>query len=125
MFGREAERNMLPRERGTLSVTGASDSKRGRHFLAAFAAAKGGIRNVAQSMAREYGPKGLHVGHVVVDGGIAGDQVEQGYPDFAEALGEGGLIDLDGIAAIYEMLYRQPKAAWSHEIDVRTHKESF
>jgi NAD(P)-dependent dehydrogenase (short-subunit alcohol dehydrogenase family) len=125
LFGREAARTMLPRERGTLIFTGASASMRGRPFFSAFAAAKGGLRNFAQSMAREYGPKGLHVGHVVVDGGIAGDQVEQGYPDFAEALGEGGLIDLDGIAAIYEMLYRQPKAAWSHEIDVRTHKESF
>jgi NAD(P)-dependent dehydrogenase (short-subunit alcohol dehydrogenase family) len=116
---------MLPRERGTLIFTGASASMRGRPFFSAFTAAKGGLRNFAQSMAREFGPRGLHVGHVIVDGGIAGDQVEQGHPKFAEAMGDGGLVDLDGIAAIYEMLYQQPKAAWSHEIDVRTHKETF
>ena len=125
LFGREAARTMLPRNRGTILFTGASASMRGKPFFSAFTAAKGGLRNFAQSMAREFGPQGLHVGHVVVDGGIAGDQIEKGIPKFAEAAGEGGLVDLDGIAAIYEMFYRQPKAAWSHEIDVRTHKETF
>jgi NAD(P)-dependent dehydrogenase (short-subunit alcohol dehydrogenase family) len=125
LFGREAARTMLPRERGTLIFTGASASMRGKPFFSAFTAAKGGLRNFAQSMAREFAPQGIHVGHVVVDGGIAGDRIEKGMPKFAEAQGEGGLVDLDGIAAIYEMIYRQPKAAWSHEIDVRTHKESF
>lgn len=125
LFGREAARVMLPRESGTIIFTGASASMRGKPFFSAFTAAKGGLRNFAQSMAREFGPQGLHVGHVVVDGGIAGDQVEKGWPDFAEAKGEGGLVNLDGIAAIYELLYEQPKAAWSHEIDVRTHNEAF
>ena len=125
LFGREAARTMLPRNRGTLLFTGASASMRGKPFFSAFTAAKGGLRNFAQSMAREFGPQGIHVGHVVVDGGIAGDRIEKGRPEFAEAMGEGGLVDLDGISTIYEMLYHQPKAAWSFEIDVRTHKELF
>lgn len=125
LFGREAARTMLPRNRGTLIFTGASASMRGKPFFSAFTAAKGGLRNFAQSMAREFAPQGIHVGHVVVDGGIAGDRIEKGMPEFAEAKGAGGLVDLDGIAAIYEMLYQQPKAAWSFEIDVRTHQEAF
>lgn len=125
LFGREAARLMQPRGRGTLLFTGASASLRGKPFFAAFTAAKGGLRNLAQSMAREFAPQGIHVGHVVIDGGIAGDRIEKGVPQFAEAMGPEGLIDLDGIAAIYEMLYRQPRTAWSHEVDVRTFKESF
>jgi NAD(P)-dependent dehydrogenase (short-subunit alcohol dehydrogenase family) len=123
LFGREAARRMVPRGRGTLIFTGASASMRGKAFFGAFAAAKGGLRNLAQSMARELGPQGVHVGHVVIDGGIAGDRIEQGLPDFARQKGEDGLVDLAGIAALYGMLHRQPRAAWSHEIDVRTFKE--
>jgi len=125
LFGREAARRMKPRGRGTILFTGASASLRGRPYFAAFTAAKGGLRNFAQSMAREFGPQGIHVAHVVVDGGIAGDRIEKGLPDFATAMGEDGLIDLDGIADLYELLYRQPRTAWSHEIDVRTFKEKF
>lgn len=125
LFGREAARVMEPRGRGTLLFTGASASLRGRPGFAAFTAAKGGLRMFAQSMAREFAPLGLHVGHVVVDGGIAGDRIEKGFPQLAESIGPGGLVDLEGIAAIYEFLYHQPRAAWSHEIDVRTHKEKF
>jgi NAD(P)-dependent dehydrogenase (short-subunit alcohol dehydrogenase family) len=125
LFGREAARVMKPRGQGTVLFTGASASMRGRPFFAAFTAAKGGLRNFAQSMAREFGPQGIHVGHVVVDGGIAGDRIEKGRPQFAAAVGEDGLVDLDGIADLYELLYRQPRTAWSHEIDVRTFKETF
>jgi NAD(P)-dependent dehydrogenase (short-subunit alcohol dehydrogenase family) len=125
LFAREAVRAMKPRGRGTLLFTGASASLRGKPFFAAFTAAKGGLRNLAQSLAREFGPQGLHVAHVVVDGGIAGDRIQLGLPQFAEAKGEDGLVDLEGIAALYELLHRQPKTAWSHEIDVRTYKEPF
>jgi NAD(P)-dependent dehydrogenase (short-subunit alcohol dehydrogenase family) len=125
LFGREAARRMQPRGRGTILFTGASASLRGKAHFAAFAAAKGALRNLAQAMARELGPEGIHVGHVVIDGGIAGDRIEKGFPGFAEAKGEDGLIDLDGIAALYEMLHRQPRTAWSHEVDVRTYKEPF
>ncbi|MBW2243698.1 MAG: SDR family NAD(P)-dependent oxidoreductase [Deltaproteobacteria bacterium] len=125
LFGREAARVMKPRGKGTLLFTGASASLRGKPFFSAFTAAKGGLRNFAQSMAREFGPQGIHVGHVIVDGGIAGDRIEKGRPEFAEARGSDGLVDLEGIADIYDLLYHQPRAAWSHEIDVRTHKEAF
>jgi NAD(P)-dependent dehydrogenase (short-subunit alcohol dehydrogenase family) len=125
LFGREAARVMQPRGRGSVLFTGGSASMRGKPIFAAFAAAKGGLRNFAQSMAREFGPLGIHVGHVVVDGGIAGDRIEQGRPQIAEALGPDGLVDLEGIADIYAFLHQQPRAAWSHEIDVRTHKENF
>ena len=98
---------------------------RGRPNFAAFTAAKAGLRAFAQSMAREFQPRGIHVGHVVIDGGIAGDRLEKQLPQFVEAMGEDGLVGLDGIADIYEMLHRQPRNAWSHEIDVRTFKENF
>lgn len=125
LFAREALRAMVPRGRGTLLFTGASASLRGRPHFAAFTAAKGGLRNLAQSLAREFGPRGIHVGHVVVDGGIAGDRILRGVPEFARQRGPDGLVDLDGIAALYTLLHRQPRTAWSHEIDVRTYKEPF
>jgi NAD(P)-dependent dehydrogenase (short-subunit alcohol dehydrogenase family) len=116
---------MKPRGRETILFTGASASMRGRPYFAAFTAAKGGLRNFVQSMAREFHPLGIHVGHVVVDGGIAGDRIEKGRPEFAALMGDEGLIDLEGIADLYEFLYRQRRTAWSHEIDVRTFKEAF
>jgi hypothetical protein len=76
-------------------------------------------------MARAYGPQGIHVAHVVVDGGIAGDKIVQGLPQFAEAMGEDGLVSLDGLADAYWFLYRQRRAAWTHELDLRTFKEAF
>ncbi len=125
LFSREALRDMEPRGSGTLLFTGASASMRGKPFFAPFTAAKAGLRAMAQSVAREFAPKGIHVGHVVVDGGINGDRIVKGLPDFAAAMGEDGLIDLEGIADLYELLYRQKRGAWSHEIDVRTFKETF
>ncbi|MFT5039175.1 MAG: NAD(P)-dependent dehydrogenase (short-subunit alcohol dehydrogenase family) [Hyphomicrobiaceae bacterium] len=125
LFSREALRYMEPRGHGTLLFTGASASMRGRPFFAAFAAAKAGLRALAQSVAREFGPKGIHVAHLVIDGGIDGDRINKGLPDFAAAMGEDGLINLEGIADLYELLYKQSRGAWSHEIDVRTFKETF
>lgn len=125
LFARETLRAMQPRGRGTLLFTGASASLRGKPHFAAFTAAKGALRNLAQSLARDFGPQGIHVGHVVVDGGIAGDRIIEGLPAFAAQKGEDGLVDLEGIADLYELLYRQPRTAWSHEIDVRTYKEPF
>lgn len=123
LFGREAARRMLPRGGGTLIFTGASGSLRGRANFAAFNAAKGALRNLAQAMAKEYGAEGLHVGHVVIDGAIAGDKIREAVPEYAEKLGEEGLIDLDGIVDGYVYLYRQPPRAWTFELDVRTSRE--
>ena len=125
LVGREAVRRMLARGRGTVIFTGATASMRGKPTTTAFASAKAGLRSLAQSMARAYGPRGLHVAHVVVDGGIAGDKIVKGIPQFAQAMGEDGLISLAGLADAYWYLYTQPKAAWTHELDLRTFKESF
>jgi NAD(P)-dependent dehydrogenase (short-subunit alcohol dehydrogenase family) len=125
LVGREAVRRMLPRGRGSILYTGATASLRGKPATTAFAAAKAGLRSLAQSMARAYGPQGLHVAHVVVDGGIAGDKIIHGIPQFAQAMGEDGLVSLDGLADAYWYLHNQPRAAWTHELDLRTFKESF
>jgi NAD(P)-dependent dehydrogenase (short-subunit alcohol dehydrogenase family) len=125
LVGREAVRRMLPRGRGTVLFTGATASVRGRPNTTAFAAAKAGLRSLAQSMARAYGPQGIHVGHVVIDGGIAGEKIIKGLPQFAQAMGEDGLISLAGLTDAYWYLYKQPRAAWTHELDLRTFKESF
>lgn len=124
VFAREAARHMLPRGEGSLLFTGASSSMRGRAGFAAFSSAKGALRNLAQSAAKELGPKGIHVGHVVIDGGIDGEKLHTFVPDYAAARAqEGRLIDLEGIADVYVALHRQKRAAWTFEADVRTHNE--
>jgi len=125
LVGREAVRRMLARERGTVLYTGATASLRGRAATVAFAAAKFGLRAVAQSMARAYGPQGIHVAHVIIDGGIAGDKIQKGVPQFAAAAGAEGLISLEGLCDAYWYLYTQPRTAWTHELDLRTFKEQF
>lgn len=125
LFGREAVRRMQPRGAGTVLFTGASASLRGRAGFGAFNSAKGALRNLAQALAKEVGPEGLHVGHVVVDGAIAGEKIRQGLPRYAEQLGEQGMIDLGGIVDGFVFLYRQPKTAWSFELDVRTALEKW
>jgi len=125
LFGREALRRMRPRGAGTILFTGASASLRGRSNFGAFNSAKGALRNLAQAMAKEAGPEGVHVGHVVVDGAIGGDKIMKGLPQYAEKLGEAGMISIEGIVDGYVFLYRQPPRAWSFELDVRTSLESW
>ncbi len=124
-FSQAAVKAMLPRNSGTLIFTGASASMRGRPNFAAFTAAKAGLRAMAQSLAREFQPQGIHVGHVVIDGGIMGEKLKTAFPQYVEKAGEEGLIGLTGIAEAYMYLYRQPRNAWTHELDLRTHKETF
>ena len=125
LVGREAARRLVPRGRGTVLFTGASASLRGRPGFAQFAAAKAGLRMVAQAMAREYGPAGVHVAHVVIVGGIDGERLRERFPDVARERGEGGLLALDALAEAYWQLHRQPRSAWSHEVDLRPFKEPF
>lgn len=125
LFGREAVRRMKPLGGGTLLFTGASASLRGRPFFGAFNSSKGALRNLAQAMAKEYAADGIHVGHVVVDGAIGGDKIMKGLPQYAEQLGEDGMISIEGIVDGYDFLYRQPRRAWTFEIDVRTSKENW
>jgi len=122
LFGREAARRMLPLG-GSLLFTGASASLRGRAGFAAFNSAKAALRNLAQAMAKELGPKGLHVGHVVVDGGIDGDKLRKGRPEMVQKMGEARLIDLGGLADAYWFLHQQPPRAWTFELDMRSNVE--
>lgn len=125
LVGREVARHIAPLGRGTLIFTGASASLRGRPGFAHFAAAKAGLRMLAQSMAREFGPQGLHVAHVVVDGGIDGQRLRERVPEMLERLGTEGLLQLEPIAEAFWQLYQQHPSAWTHEIDLRPFKESF
>jgi|TARA_A100001035_G_scaffold20068_1_gene13655 NAD(P)-dependent dehydrogenase (short-subunit alcohol dehydrogenase family) len=122
LFGRKAVRSMQA-SGGTLIFTGASASLRGRANFGAFNSAKGALRNLAQAMAKEYAEQGIHVGHVVIDGPINGDKITEGFPAYAERLGEGGLINLEQIAESFAYLYRQPPTAWTFELDLRTSQE--
>ncbi len=125
LVGREAARRLAPVGRGTIIFTGASGSLRGKAGFAAFAAAKAGLRALSQSLAREFGPMGLHVAHVVIDGGIKGDRLVLGLPEFVAAVGEDGLLEVDAIAEAYWQLHRQHPSAWTQELDLRPFKEAW
>src|SRR5262245_39007525 len=109
IVGRAAAEAMLPLGRGTIIFTGATGSLRGGAGFAAFAVPKFGLRALAQSMARELGPKGIHVAHVIVDGMIA----PPGGPP------QEGFLKPDEIAEAYYQLHRQKHSAWTHELDLR------
>ncbi|HKU38465.1 MAG TPA: SDR family NAD(P)-dependent oxidoreductase [Polyangiales bacterium] len=125
LFGREALRGLAQHGRGSLLITGATASLRGKPPFGAFAAAKAGLRSVAQTFAREFGPRGVHVAHVVIDGVIDGERARRGAPDRAAQLGQDGLLDPDAIAEVYYQLHQQPRNAWTHELDLRPYKEAF
>jgi NAD(P)-dependent dehydrogenase (short-subunit alcohol dehydrogenase family) len=119
LVAREAARRMLPRSRGTILFTGASGSLRGNPNFAAFAAAKGGLRFMAQSMARELGPKGIHVATVLLDGAIGSPMMWRDYRERMEKLGADGAIHPDAVAEAYWQLHSQPRNAWTFELDLR------
>ncbi|MDR6287956.1 NAD(P)-dependent dehydrogenase (short-subunit alcohol dehydrogenase family) [Inquilinus ginsengisoli] len=125
LVGREAARRMVPLGRGTVLFTGGSASLRGKPGYAHFSAAKAGLRMLGQSMAREYGSLGLHVAHVVIDGGIDGDRLRRARPGVVEERGEDGLLGLDAIAETYWQIHRQPRSAWTQEVDLRPYREGF
>ncbi len=125
LVGREAARRLVPLGRGTVIFTGASASLRGKPGFAQFAAAKAGLRMISQSMAREYGPLGIHVAHVVIDGAIHGERVLKAYPQMLADRGADGLLDIDAIAESYWQLHRQQRTAWTQELELRPYKEPF
>lgn len=125
LTGREAAKRMVPAGGGSLLFTGATASVRARPPFTAFASAKAGLRAVAHGMAREFGTQGLHVGHVVIDGVIDGDYVNERMPVIKERLGAEGMLQVDDIAGAFWMLHTQPKSTWTLELDVRPFKESF
>lgn len=119
LVGREAARRMVPRGRGTILLTGATASVRGRALFAAFTGGKAALRNLGQSMARELGPKGIHVAHIVVDGVIEGERARTQLPHFADLKSKEGMLDPAAIAENYWMLHKQPRNSWTYELDVR------
>jgi NAD(P)-dependent dehydrogenase (short-subunit alcohol dehydrogenase family) len=119
LTAREAARRMVTRGRGTMLFTGATASLRGGANFAAFAGAKHALRALAQSMARELGPRGIHVAHVVIDGGIDTEFIRTQFPErYAEKERE-GILDPDHIAENYWHLHAQPRDAWTFEMDLR------
>jgi len=124
LAGREAARLMLPRGQGSIFFTGATASMRGGPGYAAFAGAKFGLRAVAQSMARELGPDGIHVAHLVIDSGVDTAWVRERRRQAGRGEAEAGeLMSPDSIAETYWMLHHQPRDAWTHELDLRPHGE--
>jgi NAD(P)-dependent dehydrogenase (short-subunit alcohol dehydrogenase family) len=122
LTGREAARYMVPRGRGTILFTGATASLRGGSGFAAFAAAKFGLRALAQSMARELAPKNVHVAHLIIDGAIDSEAIHRGLGAARRAMAElsaDSLIRTSSVAEAYWMLHNQSRDGWTHELDIR------
>jgi NAD(P)-dependent dehydrogenase (short-subunit alcohol dehydrogenase family) len=121
LVGQAAARLMAEKGHGTILFTGATASLRGGAGFANLAVPKFGLRALAQSMARELGPKGIHVAHVIVDGQIA----SEGRRNMAAERGPSSLLSPDSIAESYWHLHAQPRDAWTHELDLRPWVEKF
>ncbi len=119
LTGREVAKAMLPRGRGSIFFTGATASVRGAAGFAAFAGAKHGLRALAQSMARELGPRGIHVAHLVVDGAIDTPWIRDNFPERHALKARDGILNPEHIADTYWMLHTQPRDTWTHELDLR------
>jgi short-subunit dehydrogenase len=125
LTARKAARCMAPRGKGTILFTGATASLRGSANFAAFAGAKAALRALAQSMARELGPRGIHVAHVVIDGGIDTAFIRENFPERYALKAQDGILNPEHIAENYWMLHMQPRDAWTHELDLRPWMEKF
>ncbi len=123
LTGREAARRMLTRGRGTILFTGATASVRGGAGFAAFAGAKFGLRALAQSMARELGPQGIHVAHLIIDGGLNSAAIHARIKARSgidrEEIPNDSLIETSSVAEAYWTLHCQPRDGWTHELDIR------
>ena len=120
LVAQAALKRMVPRAHGALFFTGASASVKGYAESAPFAMAKFALRGLAQSLAREFGPKNIHIAHFVIDGGIG-----RANDPRAAARGEDGMLDPDAIAQAYMDVYRQHRSAWAFEVDLRPWVEKF
>lgn len=125
LTGREAARVMLPRQRGTIIFTGATASLRGSSGFSAFAGAKFALRALAQSMARELGPQGIHVAHPIIDGAIDTAFIRDSFPERYALKDQAGILDPEHIAEQYWQLHCQPRDCWTHELDLRPWMETF
>jgi len=125
LMGREVARRMLPRGRGTILFTGATASVRGSAGFSAFSGAKQALRALAQSMARELGPQGIHVAHVVIDGAIDTAFIRDNFPERYALKERDGILSPDAIAENYWQLHCQQRSAWTHELDLRPWLEAW
>ena len=125
LMGREVAKVMQPRGRGTIIFTGATASLRGSAGFSAFAGAKHALRALAQSMARELGPQGIHVAHVVIDGAIDTAFIAENFPQRYALKEQDGIVKPDDIGESYWQLHRQPRSAWTHELDLRPWMETW
>jgi NAD(P)-dependent dehydrogenase (short-subunit alcohol dehydrogenase family) len=119
LMGREVARAMLPRGAGSIFFTGATASLRGGAGFSAFAGAKHALRALAQSMARELGPQGIHVAHLVIDGAIDTEFIRENFPERYALKDRDGILNPEHIAEAYWQLHNQPRDAWTHEMDLR------
>jgi len=124
-FGKEAVNAMKDQRKGTVFFTGATASLRAKPPFTAFAAAKAGLRALAQGMAREFSPQGIHIVHTIIDGVIDGERARTQFPDYVKTKGQEGLLQLDAIAETYWAIHQQYASAWTHELDLRPFKEPF
>jgi NAD(P)-dependent dehydrogenase (short-subunit alcohol dehydrogenase family) len=125
LTGREAAARLLPHGRGSIFFTGATASVRGGTGYTAFASAKFGLRAVAQSMARELGPKNIHVAHLVIDSGVDTEWVRQRIAARGGSSADRVLMNPASIAEAYWQLHLQPRDAWTHELDLRPSSETW
>lgn len=128
LSGREAAKYMVPREKGSIFFTGATASMKGNAGFAAFASGKFALRGLAQAMARELGPKNIHVAHLIIDAGVdtefVRDRKRQAGID-PNDLPEDTLMNPISIAEAYWYLHHQPRDGWTHELDIRPFAEKF
>jgi short-subunit dehydrogenase len=137
LTGREVAKRMVARPqdasdsapgvqpKGTIIFTGATASLRGSSHFAGFSGGKMALRALAQSMARELGPMGLHVAHTIIDGAIDTEFIRTQFPQRYALKDQGGILNPDHIADAYWMLHQQPRDAWTHELDLRPYMEHF
>jgi NAD(P)-dependent dehydrogenase (short-subunit alcohol dehydrogenase family) len=125
LFAKEAIACMKPNHQGTLFFTGATASLRAKPPFTAFASAKAALRALAQGLAREFSPEGIHVVHAIIDGVINGDRAAQQFPEYYQTKGKEGLLKLEAIAETYWSIHCQHPSAWTHELDLRPFKEPF
>lgn len=125
LVGREVAKVMQPRGRGTILFTGATASVRGSAGFSAFAGAKHALRSLAQSLARELGPHGIHVAHVIIDGAIDTRFIAENFPERYALKAQDGILSPDAIAENYWNLHKQHRSAWTHELDLRPWMEKW
>ncbi len=125
LMGREVAKRMLTRDNGTILFNSSTASQRGMANYAALAGGRHALRALAQSMARELGPKGLHIAHIIIDGGIDGPQLRERFPDRERQVGSDELIKPEDVAEVCWQLHQQPHSAWTQEIVIRPWTEKW